>query len=369
LTLERALAWAIIPMAIALAGCSGTREPEAFPYKAIKLDPSWTPLYWSADDIVLFKDENSLFTYDIHTQTEAARVSSGPISVHCVDFDKEEVHFANVKKEGGSTSYSYGSYLNLRTMSIERLPEDQSVWNAKYNCPRFFNYLAKERRQKHEKLQVSYHGETWHTRSEYHYAFHNLIRDSHGYLSILDTTNSANDETRLLYLKRGEEARFQPAANAFHPYKYGVAYDPSKEKYLVYQETNDFDRNKGPWPLKSYLLNLDSLSFQEISLPQGPWVVEYGFLDHLKGFSCGISCYTNMRVFLAGDKILISISGRLVNTKMRGLYELRDERWIKLKHYPEEDAPVIANGRDGCRLIIHQSAGTFLLDLCTASSR
>src|SRR3970040_2046791 len=83
-------------------------------------------------------------------------------------------------------------------MSIERLPEEQAVWNAKYNCPRFFNYLAKERRQKHEKLQVSYHGETWHTRSEYHYAFHNLIRDSHGYLSILDTTNSANDESRPL---------------------------------------------------------------------------------------------------------------------------------------------------------------------------
>ncbi|MGH9315691.1 MAG: hypothetical protein ACRD1P_01085, partial [Thermoanaerobaculia bacterium] len=352
-----------------LTGCSGTGESEAIPYKTIKLDSSWTPLYWIADDMVVFKDDNSFFSSDVRARTEAARVPSGPISVNCVDFDKEEIHFATVRKDGGSTSYTYGSYLNLRSMSIEQLPEDQSISRGQYNCPRFLDYRAKERRHKHEKLQVLFGGETWQTRSEHHYEFDNLIRDSQGYLAILDTTNPANDETRLLYLKRGEEVRFQPAANVFRRDKFGVAYDSFKEKYLIYQGTNDFERNKGPWPLRSYLLNLGNLSFQEGWIPEGPWVVDYGFLDRLKGFSCGIPCYTNMRVFLVGDKILISVWGRLVNSKIRGLYELQGERWVKLKTYHDEDSPAIVTGRDGCRLIIHQSNGTLLFDLCTASSR
>ena len=116
-------------------------------------------------------------------------------------------------------------------------------------------------------------------------------------------------------------------------------------------------------------MNLGDLSFQDVSIPEGPWVVDYGFFDQLKGFSCGISCYTNMRIFLVGDKILISIWGKLVNSKLRGLYELQGERWVKLKKYHDEDSPAIVTGRDSCRLIIHQSNGTLLFDLCTASSR
>lgn len=83
-----------------------------------------------------------------------------------------------------------------------------------------------------------------------------------------------------------------------------------------------------------------------------------------KGFSCGISCYTNMRLFLVGNRILISIWGRLVSARTRGLYELRGERWVKLKGYAGEDPPAIVNGRDGCRLVIHHPKETLLIDLC-----
>ena len=130
-------------------------------------------------------------------------------------------------------------------MTIDQLPEDQSISRGHYNCPRFLDYRAKERRHNPEKLQVSYAGKTWQTQPEHHYEFDNLIRDSQGYLAILDTTNRANDDTRLLYLKRGEEVRFQPAANTFRHDKFGVAYDSVKEQYLIYQATNDFERNKG----------------------------------------------------------------------------------------------------------------------------
>lgn len=353
---------------LSLAGCSGGHEPEALPHDAVKLDPSWIPLRWIADDVVLFKDHDSLFAYDLRKRIESARVRSGPISVDCVDIDNGEIHFARVKEQGGSTRFLHGAFLNPKTMSIEQLPEDQSIWNGNFNCPRYLNFNAKEKRLKHEKLQVTYLGETWQTPSEYHFAFYNLIRDSQGALYILDKADASNEATRLLYLARGNDVRYYPVANSRFRIQYGVTHDPATKKYLIYQETNDFERKKGPWPLSSYLLTLDNLSFREIPVPEGPWVVDYGFLDQLKGFSCGISCYTHMRLFLVGEKILISVWGRLVNAKARGLYALQGERWVLLKHYDSDDPPAIVNGRDGCRLVIHQAGETLVPDLCRTSA-
>jgi hypothetical protein len=357
--LMKRVLWATF-LLLQLAACSGNSKPEDLPYRAVRLDPSWIPIYWTADDVVLFKNDESLFTYDVSAQTEGTRVRSGPVSVNCVDFDRGEVHFARVQAAGGSTSYTYGFYLDLKTMKIEELPDDQSIWRGSYNCPRFLDYRAKERRLRHERLRVSYLGESWQTPSEYHYAFQNLIRDSEGFLVILEAAGTANDERRFLYFKRNDEVRFEPVEKVLSL----AAYDPSTGMYLIYQETRDFEKHRGSWPLTSRLLTLESRSFQEIPIPEGPWIVTYGFIDQLKGFSCGISCYTNMRLFLVGNRILISVWGRLVSARTRGLYELRGERWVKLRGYAGEDPPAIVNATDGCRLVIHHPKETLLMDLC-----
>lgn len=349
---------------LGLAGCSGSHEPEALPRDVLKLDASWVPVHWLSDDVVLFKDADSLFAFDLRRLLETGRVRSGPIQVSCVDHDSGEVHFARVNNRDGGTSYLYGFYLDPKTMAIEQLPEDQSIWNGEFNCPRYLDYRAEERRMKHEKLRVTYLGDTWQTPSDYHFTFLNLIRNSQGALFVLDKGTTWDEARRLLYLARDGKVSFHPVANSRVRIEYGTAHDRATNKYLIYQKANDFAKLTGPWPLRAYLLTLDNSSIQELPIPEGPWVVEYGMLDQLKGFSCGISCYTHMRLFLVGERILISVWGRLVDAKTRGLYLLRDGSWVLLKHYEGEDPPAIVNGIDGCRLAIHQAGKTLVPDFC-----
>ena len=83
-------------LTILLAGCSGSPVPEALPQGAVKLDPAWAPLLWTGGDLVLFRNQDSFFTYDVRKATGSARVASGPVSVDCVDWDNGEVHFARL---------------------------------------------------------------------------------------------------------------------------------------------------------------------------------------------------------------------------------------------------------------------------------
>ncbi len=352
---------------VGACGCSRSLDPEALLPGAVTLDPSWVPLHWIGDDVVLFNDQDSFFTYDLRKKSAGPRVKSGRISINCVDLDNGVVHFARLKERNGSTNYEHGAYWDSKALSLGQLPEDESAWSGEFNCRRHFNYKAKEKRQKHEKLQKEYLGETWQTASDYHYTFTNLLRDTHGSLFLLDKPNGVNETSRLLYLERGGKGSFYPVANSRFRIKYGIAFDAAAKKYLLYQQASDFEKLKGPWPLTAYLFSLEDDNFRELSVPPGPWVVEYGFLDQLHGFSCGISCYTHMKLFLVGGRMLISVWGKLVGAQARGLYALRDGKWVLLMRYAGEEAPALVSGNDGCRVVVHQAKRTLAADLCRTS--
>lgn len=321
-----------------LAGC-GRHDPGAFRKDAAKLDPAWVRHLWLTDDVVVFKDDDSLFAYDLRKRTESGRVKSGLIDANREDLDSGRIHFAQLELAGGSARSGHGACLDATTMALAKLPEDESVWVGNVNRPRYLDYRAKARRQKHETLRVTDLGEVWHTSSSHHFAFQNLIRDSDGALYVLDQGDTWDETTRLLRLERAGKVRRCQVASSRSRIEYRVAHDPASGNYLICQETRDFEERKGPSPLKGHVFDPERRARSETSIPPGPWAVEYGFWDRLKGFSCGISCYANMKRVLVGDRVL-------------------------LPRYDDEAPAAVLTGKDGCRLLVHQGCLTLLADLC-----
>lgn len=122
------------------------------------------------------------------------------------------------------------------------------------------------------------------------------------------------------------------------------------EGYFWSEVTNDFDKNSGDWPLKALWFDGNGDVLGSLSIPQGPWNWRQTFVDSIRNFSCGISCYTDFSPFVVRGSVYAWVSGKAVPDKGRGIFRLRDQEWQRIYSGNVGRMPLVSD--DGLRMAL-----------------
>lgn len=340
----------------AFASCSKIRSSQKDLYTSIEINEDWGVAAWASDRQIILHDEQGFFLFDVSSQKIEKRIvdSPGLKSVRCVDRDSKEAHFAEVtvRKSGTSTStsYSYGKYLDINTGTIKELAKDYWLDRKQMNC------LKVKRGTKDRNSKKSF--KDWYLKQ------HGLVKQSDGTFYIYQSQQS-DDEFLYRWVKGKDFAKKSFKINKTKYFRdYKVSYDVKNNLYLFYQPTSNFSASNKEWPLNAVLFNKNDNSLKFLPIPKGPWLKDYSFWDQIKGFSCGISCYTDMELFLVGERVFVSIWGKLIDGDVSGVYELKNSAWEKIASFSPTDYRDVYTGNDGCRFIVDLKGKSKVFDLC-----
>ena len=111
-----------------------------------------------------------------------------------------------------------------------------------------------------------------------------------------------------------------------------ASFDKKLQQYFWYEVKDDFNSDNNSWPLKGWWVTPNGEILHEITIPKGPWVKHFSTLYQFKYFSCGPSCYSNMKMYAENGRIYIYIWGEAIDDSVSGIYRLdvQEQKWDKL---------------------------------------
>lgn len=145
------------------------------------------------------------------------------------------------------------------------------------------------------------------------------------------------------------------------------AYDESKSMYFQYMDERDFDKSYYS-PRKGWWVDIEQKVISGIVIPAGPWVTDYSFYDDLQYFSCGRSCYSNMKIYVSNGEIYAHIYGRAILNGAEGVYHLilgeggKSNQWQKIASGTLDYKPLLS--KDGCKVLYSVDEEMKITNIC-----
>jgi hypothetical protein len=327
--------------------------------KITNLPPNWIPVIWHDKSSVVFFDETKVFEVNINT-LKVVKVFAkvpGTKSINCLDQDTLDLFITELyeSKEGDliTKSFTRNKILNLKTSQLSTFDVDKKwVDSTSFNCELVDNVYKEP-----SPAPIS----DWYQWSR------NFIKKSDGELYLFGKSDQL--KLKATFLKRDAKFPQEFLLPTYRDYYYRArgfesSFDRSGKNYLLYFPENDFSLSSNHWPMKAYIFSPVTKDLSTIEIPAGPWVQEYGFLDELKGFSCGVTCYTHSKLALLNGRIFIAIYGKLARPESSGLYELVNGRWTRFFIFKPNSFEDLISGPDSCTLLVKLNEGSKVLNVC-----
>lgn len=103
------------------------------------------------------------------------------------------------------------------------------------------------------------------------------------------------------------------------------------------------EKQKPDWPVDFKFIDEEG-KYNNIALPVGPFIQPSNWLKSIKAFSCGPSCYQHFDVAFLGKSLYGIAYGWAVDNSVRGIYELKNNQWIKKHSLPENALSIYTDG-------------------------
>ena len=147
------------------------------------------------------------------------------------------------------------------------------------------------------------------------------------------------------------------------------SYDLSRNVFLWLHEARSLVRQDDHvWPLAGWLIDPTTKEVQEVKLPEGPWVFNYYLWDEASFSSCGASCHMGIDMYIAAGEIYAHVHGKVKNGAA-GVYRFHRnmmpgssswERLIVGKVEPNS----LAFHPNGCVVAYKQQGHLYLENVC-----
>ncbi|MFH0985333.1 MAG: DUF2628 domain-containing protein [Candidatus Omnitrophota bacterium] len=139
--------------------------------------------------------------------------------------------------------------------------------------------------------------------------------------------------------------------------------DRTTNEYFWYEACRNFNSSEKRWPLDGWWIAPDG-QVNKVVIPKGPWIKHYSLLSQLKYFSCGLTCYCDMEMYVGNKQIYIYISGKAVDSSAWGVYRLdvKNQAWRKMIAGATDNGLFISP--NGCQISYAVNGEMKIMDVC-----
>lgn len=306
------------------------------------------PLAWLDNKVMLVARNNEILTYDLSSKSFGEAISKYfPSSEEC--FSPEGGIFAvSVQKDNPTFATKFKVVNNWYELSDSEERPRVEWWQINYSdCS-----LLPRNYDKENTKRLDMEGEIF---VEDSYSM-NLLKEKH-----TDVYSGRLHNTIVVISKDSQEKIVKLGTFDFGDQGLTSAYDKNTDSYLWYPSHLAFSSYDGDWPSKAFWVSPNGDIQREVILPVGPWVKSY-FGSGLRYFSCGVDCYTGMKLYVANKNIYIKIDGEAVSKQDKGVYLLQDRSWIKIISGNLDKK--ISISPDGCAIAYSVNKQFFIHNIC-----
>lgn len=317
------------------------------------------PLVWLNDQFMLVGLDNKIYKYDAVDHKVVGVISEPYYSSEIYEcFSPEGGIFAIsepvVTKNGDATSTFYGDIV-YRWIQDWNEPsrytelKDVAWWNTNPLDCAHFDYVETDLRA-----------------DSTHNGAGQLMRTVDGDARVYFRFKVTRGFEKTVVISKDGSVKELSLGNSKRSVGIESVFDRRLQQYFWYTSTSDFDIADHVWPLQAWWVTPGGEVLREITVPAGPWVRRFSTLYLFKYFSCGPSCYSNMKMYAGNGQIYIYIFGDAVENSVQGVYRLDAEgqKWNKIVSGTITNGLVISP--NGCQVSYSANGKMQMLNVCKA---